>query len=119
MSKENLQAALAKQGAFGKDIDLNQYDNSDVAHVQSEADISEAGKALMEHVGIELSNENRSASFMQVDNTVLEPKVKAQTPLELMNTLCLKRTVRRCTMAWTVLGLHLASGIISTMAKSP
>ena len=70
MSKENLQAALAKQGAFGKDIDLNQYDNSDVAHVQSEADISEAGKALMEHVGIELSNENRSASFQMVVDDV-------------------------------------------------
>ena len=86
MSKEKLQAALSKQGAFGKDIDLSQYDNNDIAHVQSEADISEAGKALMEHVGIELNAENRSASFIQVDNTALDPKVKAQTPLELMNT---------------------------------
>ena len=86
MSKEKLQAALSKQGAFGKDIDLSQYDNNDIAHVQSEADISEAGKALMEHVGIELNAENRSASFIQVDNTALEPKIKAQTPLELMNT---------------------------------
>lgn len=85
-TKEILQAALHKQGAYGNDIDLSQYDNNDVAYVQSTADISEAGKVQMEHVGIELDGENRSASFVQADNTVLESKVKAQTPLELMNT---------------------------------
>ncbi len=85
-NKELLQAALNKQAALGNDIDLNQFDDNDIAHLISQEDISEAGKARMEHVGIELDAENRSASFIQVDNAVLEPKVKAQTPLELMNT---------------------------------
>ena len=83
---EKLQAALHKQAAFGKDIDLDSYDDNDIAHVQTADDISDAGKEKMANVGMELDGANRSGSFIQVDNMVLEPKVKKQTPLELMNT---------------------------------
>lgn len=84
--KENLQEALNKKGVFGKDIDLNEYDDNDDVHVKSEADLSAEGKLRMEHVGIELDGSNRSASFIQVDNVPMQSKVNAQTPLELMNT---------------------------------
>lgn len=81
-----LQEALQKKGAFGNDIDLQQYsDNTDV-HIRTEQDLSEGGKERMERVGIELDGKNRSASFIQVDNASLQAKVNAQTPLELMNT---------------------------------
>ena len=40
----------------------------------------------MEKVGIDLQEENRSATYVQVDNAAVESKVKEQTPLELMNT---------------------------------
>lgn len=85
-NKEKLQEALHKKGMFGADIDLSQFDDNDTAHVRSENDLSDGGKVRMEHVGIELSGDNRSASFIQVDNVPLESKVAAQTPLELMNT---------------------------------
>lgn len=85
-NKEKLQEALNKKGMYGSDIDLNQFDDNDNAHVRSEDDLSSGGKARMEHVGIELSGENRSASFIQVDNVPLQSTVKEQTPLELLNT---------------------------------
>ncbi|MCD8198997.1 MAG: SufD family Fe-S cluster assembly protein [Phascolarctobacterium sp.] len=84
--KEKLKAALEKKAALGNDIDLSKFDDNDDVHVQSAEEISAAGKARMEHVGIELDAENRSGSFIQADNTALVQKVKPQTPLELMNT---------------------------------
>ncbi len=84
--KEILEAALKKKAALGNDIDLSKFDDNDDIHVKSAEEISAAGKARMEHVGIELDAENRSGSFIQADNAALVQKVKPQTPLELMNT---------------------------------
>ena len=66
--KANLQEALNKKAIFGADIDLDTYDNNNDKHVNDTAELSEAGKLKLEHVGIDLDNENRSASFIQVDN---------------------------------------------------
>ncbi len=84
--KETLKAALKKKAALGNDIDLSKFDDNDDVHLKSTEEISVAGKARMEHVGIELDAENRSGSFIQADNAALEQKVRPQTPLELMNT---------------------------------
>ncbi len=84
--KEILKAALKKKAALGNDIDLSKFDDNDEVHVKSAEAISAAGKARMEHVGIELDAENRSGSFIQADNVALVQKVKPQTQLELMNT---------------------------------
>ena len=82
----NLQEALVKKAAFGNDIDLEKFDDNNEQHVQSTAELSAAGKERLEHVGIDLERENRSASFIQVDNAPIEAEVKPQLPLELMNT---------------------------------
>ena len=82
----NLQEALVKKAAFGNAIDLEKFDDNNEQHVQSTAELSAAGKERLEHVGIDLERENRSASFIQVDNAPIEAEVKPQLPLELMNT---------------------------------
>lgn len=81
-----LQEALSKKAAFGNDIDLEKFDGNNEQHVQSTVELSDEGKARLEHVGIDLDGENRSASFIQVDNAPIEVEVQAQLPLELMNT---------------------------------
>jgi len=86
MDRNELQSALKKQAAFGTDIDLNSYDDNNDVHVQSTADMTTTGKEKLERVGIDLTETNRSATFVQVDNAAIEAKTKAQTPLELMNT---------------------------------
>lgn len=85
-NKEKLQEALNKKGLYGNDIDLNEYDDNNDVHIKNQDEFSEAGKARLEHVGIELDGSNRSASFIQVDNAPIQSAVNAQTPLELMNT---------------------------------
>lgn len=85
-NKEKLQEALNKKGLYGNDIDLNEYDDNNDVHIKNQDEFSEAGKARLEHVGIELDGSNRSASFIQVDNAPIQSAVNVQTPLELMNT---------------------------------
>lgn len=65
---------------------MEKFDDNNEQHVQSTAELSAAGKERLEHVGIDLERENRSASFIQVDNAPIEAEVKPQLPLELMNT---------------------------------
>ena len=84
--KKNLKAALAKKAAYGDDIDLNAYNDTDVALIKSTEQFSAAGREKLEKVGIELSGEGRSASFIQVDNNPIQVSVEKETPLELMNT---------------------------------
>ena len=86
MEKENLQAALQKQAAFGADLDLKKFDDNNDVHLQSAEDLSASGKAKLEKVGIDLQESNRSATFVQVDNAQLKSDVKPETPLTLMNT---------------------------------
>lgn len=86
MEKENLQAALQKQAAFGADLDLKKFDDNNDVHLKSADEISASGKAKLERVGIDLKESNRSATFVQVDNAQLKSDVKPETPLTLMNT---------------------------------
>lgn len=86
LDKDKLTAALAKEATYGKDLDLNSYDNTDAVHARTLGDLSNQGRAKLEKVGIELDDENRSATFVQVDNNATKVEVKPDTPLVLMNT---------------------------------
>ncbi len=85
-NKRKALESLNKKAAFGEDIDLSQYDNSDGSTVHTLGDLSEAAQDRMEKIGIELGSENRSATFVQVDNAAVEVDIAPQTPLILMNT---------------------------------
>lgn len=89
MSNETLKAALEKKAVYGNDIDLNAYSDTDKNDLKSVEDLSQETCDRLEYVGIETGvaeEENRSASFVQLDNSAVEVKVKKQTPLELMST---------------------------------
>ena len=89
MDKEKLTAALDKKAMYGNDIDLNVYNDTNEARTKSVDELSQATRDRLEYVGIETGaaeEENRSASFVQLDNNAVEVKVKKQTPLELMST---------------------------------
>ncbi len=86
LDKGKLAAALAKEAAYGKDLDLNTYDDTDAIHAKTLGDLSNQGRAKLEKVGIELDDTNRSATFVQVDNAATKVEVKPDTPLTLMNT---------------------------------
>ena len=89
MDKEKLTAALDKKAMYGNDIDLNAYNYTNEARTKSVDELSQATRDRLEYVGIETGaaeEENRSASFVQLDNNAVEVKVKKQTPLELMST---------------------------------
>ena len=89
MDKEKLTAALDKKAMYGNDIDLNAYNDTNEARTKSVDELSQATRDRLEYVGIETGaaeEENRSASFVQLDNNAVEVKVKKQTPLELMST---------------------------------
>ena len=77
---------LNKKAAFGADIDLNKYDDNNDAHVDKTANLSDENKNKLERVGIDLTEETRSASYVQVDNAAVEAEVKPDTPLVLMST---------------------------------
>lgn len=86
MDKHILEEALNKKAVFGNDIDLSTFDDNNDVHVLSPEELTDTGKSKLEKVGIDLQEENRSATYVQVDNAAVESKVKEQTPLELMNT---------------------------------
>lgn len=88
MNEEKITEALNKKSVIGNDIELNKYNDTDEARIKSTDDLSKEGKESLEFVGIELekSDEQRSATFVQVDNTVVEVDVKPNVPLELMST---------------------------------
>ena len=74
MNRQICRKRLVKKAAFGNDIDLEKFDDNNEQHVQSTAELSAAGKERLEHVGIDLERENRSASFIQSTMRLLRPK---------------------------------------------
>lgn len=86
MEKKILEAALQKKAAFGNDLDLQKFDDNNDKHIESVEQLSDSGKSKLARVGIDLTEEGRSASFVQVDNAAVHSDVKPQTPLTLMNT---------------------------------
>ena len=86
LDKDKVTAALGKEAAYGKDLDLNAFDDDDAVHAKTLGDLSNQGRAKLEKVGMELDESNRSATFVQVDNNATKLDIKPDTPLVLMNT---------------------------------
>jgi hypothetical protein len=86
VNKEKLTEALDKKAIYGADLNLTSYDDNDSVRTKSTDELSAGGKKKLERVGIELDEEGRSATFVQVDNAAVTVNVKKDTPLVLMNT---------------------------------
>ena len=86
LNKEQVKAALVKEAAYGKNLDLNTFDDNDAKHVEKIEDLSAGGKGKLAKVGIELNEAGRSATFVQVDNAAVKVDIKKDTPLVMMNT---------------------------------
>lgn len=86
MKKELLEQALAKKAAYGEDIDLSRYDDNDTVRTASVEELSADAREKLEKIGIEEDSEERSATFVQVDNAAVKVEIKKETPLILMNT---------------------------------
>lgn len=87
VEKNKVTEALNKAAAYGNNIDLETFDDNDTVHAKSVSAMSEADKKTMERVGMELGEaEDRSGTFVQVDNAPVEIKTKKDTPMVLMNT---------------------------------
>lgn len=86
IKQEMLENALNKKAVYGEDLDLASYDDNDSVRTASTEELSQGGKDKLERVGIELDEEGRSATYVQVDNAAIKVNVKKETPLVLMNT---------------------------------
>ncbi len=78
--KEIAQKATAKAAALGPDIDLEEYDRSDLAHgPMSEQDLQSLPKAEQERLimsGLDLTEKERGGTFLQKDSNVVHCKSK-------------------------------------------
>lgn len=89
MSKrDRAEKAINKKAAIGEDIDLNEYEVMDrdaYEKIDSIEDLDNSDKKTMTSVGIDTTEEERSASFVQVDQTDILTKVM-YPGLEIMST---------------------------------
>ena len=70
--KDRAEKAVNKQAAIGADIDLNEYEAADVEahrHIDSLDDLTKSDKETLTSVGMMTDEEDRSASFLQMDQS--------------------------------------------------
>lgn len=70
--KDRAEKAINKQAAIGEDIDLNEYNAADVEaheHIDSLDDLTKSDKDTLTSVGMMTDEEDRSASFLQMDQS--------------------------------------------------
>ncbi|RAP46636.1 MAG: hypothetical protein BZ135_03370 [Methanosphaera sp. rholeuAM6] len=70
--KDRAEKAVNKQAAIGADIDLNEYEAADVKaheHIDSLDDLTKSDKDTLTSVGMMTDEEDRSASFLQMDQS--------------------------------------------------
>ena len=79
LNKDKVTASLDKKAAYGEDLNLASYDDSDLDRIKNIDELSVAGKKKLERIGIELDEEGRSATFVQVDNAAVKVNVKKDT----------------------------------------
>lgn len=86
--KDKAEKAVNKQAAIGEDIDLNEYESADIdahEHIDSLDDLTKSDKETLTSVGMMTNEEDRSASFLQMDQS--EVFVHNMFPgVEVMNT---------------------------------
>lgn len=81
---EKAKLALEKRSKYGEDVPLSDYITNEDSTVQSleDADLTER----VTSVGIDIKGRGRSASFLQVDHSVLMAQLLSKTPgLEVLN----------------------------------
>ncbi|MBR0472798.1 MAG: SufD family Fe-S cluster assembly protein [Methanosphaera sp.] len=70
--KDKAEKAINKEAAIGADIDLNEYEAADVEaheHLDSLDDLAKSDKETLTSVGMMTDEEDRSASFLQMDQS--------------------------------------------------
>jgi len=84
--KKRAEAAKGKPANFGPDIDLDKYSIEAPEYEEKElADIDQVDREKLLATGVDLSGEERSGSFIQVDKSVLHA-APAQEGIEVMPT---------------------------------
>ena len=70
--KDRAEKAVNKKAIIGEDIDLNEYQAADVdahEHIDSLDDLEKTDKETLTSVGMMTNEEDRSASFLQMDQS--------------------------------------------------
>lgn len=89
---QTVREALKKKGAYGKDVDLEHYDE-DASEQIIVDDLQKSDfKSYMENVGIVADEMERSGTLMFIDNNPSHCSTKIQEGVELMST---KEAVRK------------------------
>lgn len=86
--KDKAEKALNKKAAIGEDIDLDEYEKMDVdayEHVDSLEDLDKSDKETLTSVGIDTTEEERSASFLQMDQSEVFANIM-YPGIEIMST---------------------------------
>ncbi|AWX32590.1 SufD family Fe-S cluster assembly protein [Methanosphaera sp. BMS] len=86
--KDRAEKALNKKAVIGEDIDLNEYETMDVdayEHVDSLEDLDKSDKQMLTSVGMDTTEEDRSASFLQMDQSEILANVM-YPGVEVMST---------------------------------
>ena len=86
--KDRAEKAINKKAAIGEDIDLDEYETMDVdayEHVDSLEDLNKSDKETLTSVGIDTTEEERSASFVQMDQSEILANVM-YPGIEIMST---------------------------------
>lgn len=70
--KDRAEKAVSKKAAIGADIDLNEYEAADIdahEHIDSLDDLTKSDKETLTSVGMMTDENDRSASFLQMDQS--------------------------------------------------
>ncbi|MBE6493182.1 MAG: SufD family Fe-S cluster assembly protein [Methanosphaera stadtmanae] len=70
--KEKAEKAINKEAAIGLDVDLEEYDQDSIDQhekIDSLSELNKKDQEVLQSVGVEPDEENRSASFLQKDQT--------------------------------------------------
>jgi Fe-S cluster assembly scaffold protein SufB len=85
--RKKAEDALKKTAAFGEDIDLNDYGiaSKDVEYTKNLEELSEDDQRTLLNVGFTPNEENRSGSFIILDNAVSHTSIRDKDAVELMS----------------------------------
>ena len=84
-SKDDVRQALDKKGVYGKDIDLERFDEGDKDAVEIADLESSEYKRYMENVGVVADEMARSGTLMFINNAMSHCSPKVQEGLEVMS----------------------------------
>ena len=84
-SKDDVRQALDKKGVYGKDIDLERYDEGDKDATEITDLESSEYKRYMENVGVVADEMARSGTLMFINNAMSHCSPKVQEGLEVMS----------------------------------